>query len=217
MTDEERRLREEIIAMCLRFEASGLNQGTSGNVSARFEGRMIVTPSATPYAAMTAESLASTALEGPPAWQGPLPPSSEWRIHRDILRARPEIGAVAHLHPTYATAFAMCRMAIPAAHYMVAAFGGDDVRCADYAVFGGEALSQAALRALEGRTACLLANHGVIVLGETLAKAEWRAVELETLARQTWAAMQIGTPAVLSAAQMAEVRARFAGYGLRED
>jgi L-fuculose-phosphate aldolase len=197
------------------MNAAGVNQGTSGNIGARFGDRLIVTPSATPYAEMTPDSLASTPLDGDPDWAGPLPPSTEWRFHRDILRARPEIGAVVHAHPPYCTALAMTRQGIPAAHYMIAAFGGSDVRCAGYATFGTAALSVLAVDALRDRSACLLANHGMIALGETLEKALWRANELETLARQYHLAMNAGEPVILSETDIADTLKGFSSYGLR--
>ncbi len=215
MTTEEEALRRAIIDGCLTLNDAGVNQGTSGNIGARFGDRLIVTPSATPYAAMTPTSLASTPLDGEPDWSGPLPPSTEWRFHRDILRARPEIGAIVHAHPPYCTALAMTRQGIPAAHYMVAAFGGADIRCAGYATYGTAALSTLALGALKDRTACLLANHGMIVLGETLDKALWRASELETLARQYHHALTIGGPVLLSEADINDTMKSFSSYGLR--
>ena len=216
-SDAERALRQAIIDKCLWMNASGLNQGTSGNISARHEGRMIITPSATPYEAMTPEMLAATPLDGDGAWEGPLKPSTEWRFHLDLMRARPEVGAVVHTHSTFATALAMTRRPIPAAHYMVAAFGGTDVRVAEYATYGTAALSENAIRAMEGRNACLLANHGALVAGPTLEKAMWLAVELETLARQYVIALGLpGGPAILSDAQIAETMAGFKTYGLQK-
>ena len=220
MTDETA-ARQAIIDACREMNATGLNQGTSGNISVRCGERMLVTPSATPYDAMTPEMIAALPLSADGddrgAWEGPLKPSSEWRFHLDILRARPEIGAVVHAHPTFCTVLAMARKEIPAAHYMVAAFGGMDVRCARYETFGTAALSEAALEALEGRTACLLANHGMIALGETLEKGMWRAVELETLARQFYHSLLIGGPVLLEEAKMQEVFAAFGSYGLQDD
>lgn len=217
MKKAERALRRAIVDQCRWMNASGLNQGTSGNISARFGDRMLITPSATPYEAMEPEMLAAMPLDGERGvWEGPLKPSTEWRFHLDILRARPEAGAVVHTHSTYATALAMARKPIPACHYMVAAFGGTDVRCAGYARFGTAELSALALEALEGRAACLLANHGAIATGPTLDKAMWIAVELETLARQYAISLTIGGPHILDDHQIAETAAAFAGYGLRE-
>lgn len=215
MKKAEKDLRQAIVDQCRWMNASGLNQGTSGNISARLGDRMLITPSATPYDRMEPGMIASMALDGGGAWEGPLRPSTEWRFHFDILRARPEIGAVVHAHPTHCTALAMCRREIPAAHYMVAAFGGTDVRCARYATFGTAELSAAALEALRDRTACLLANHGMIALGETLDKTMWRAVELETLARQYWHTLAIGGPVLLTDAKIAETARRFGSYGVQ--
>jgi L-fuculose-phosphate aldolase len=147
------------------------------------------------------------------AWEGPLKPSTEWRFHLDILRARPEVGAIVHTHATYSTVLAIARKPIPAVHYMIAAFGGTDVRVADYATYGTAQLSGNALRALEGRNACLLANHGMIALGADLDRAMWLAVELETIARQHYLALLIGGAVLLGEAEIAETARGFASYG----
>ena len=215
MTDD-RALRQSIIDACLRMNADGLNQGASGNISARSGDRMLITPSATAYEAMTPEMIASMPLDGGGAWEGPLKPSSEWRFHLDILNARPDAGAVVHAHPIYCTTLAIARKPIPAVHYMIAAFGGADIRCAGYAPFGTAALSRLALTALEGRAACLLANHGSIAVGPSLAKAMWLAAELEALARQYFNVLQIGGGVILSDGEIAEAIAAFDGYGLQD-
>ncbi len=216
---DELALRQDIIDVARAMNALGINQGTSGNVAARYGDTMLITPSATPYDAMRPEHVAAMALAPtPPAndgdWTGPLPPSTEWRFHRDILRARPEAAAVIHTHAPYCTALAIARREIPAVHYMIAAFGGPTVRCAPYARYGTAELAAHALAALEDRSACLLANHGMIVLGPSLAKALWLAVELETLARQYTLALPLG-PHILTDAEIAETLAAFATYGLR--
>ena len=216
MKKAERKLRQAIIDQCLWMNASGLNQGTSGNISARFGKRMLITPSATPYDRMEPDMLATMPIKDGGDWDGPLKPSTEWRFHLDILRARPEIGAIVHAHPTYCTALSMCRRSIPAAHYMVAVFGGVDVRCSGYATYGTAELSAQALEALEGRSACLLANHGMIALGETLEKAMWRAVELETLARQYCQALAIGGPVLLSDEEIGKTLNKIGAYGIQD-
>jgi L-fuculose-phosphate aldolase len=201
------------------MNAIGLNQGTSGNISARYGGRMLITPSAVPYDEMTAQMIASMPLEGvgggngDGAWEGPLKPSSEWRFHLDILRARPDVGAVVHTHAIYCTTLAIARRPIPAVHYMIAGFGGMDIRCADYATFGTEALSKAVLTAMEGRNACLMANHGMLAAGADLEKAMWLAVELETLARQYFNTLLIGGPVLLNQAEIADAAKSFGSYG----
>lgn len=215
MSDIEAGLRRRIIELCREMNRSGLNQGTSGNISARFGDRMLLTPSATPYDAMTPDMIVSMPLDGPDGeWSGPLKPSTEWRFHRDILRNKPEAGAVVHAHPTFATTLAITRRPIPACHYMVAIFGGNDVRCCDYARYGTPELSELVLQALQGRSACLMANHGMVALGGDLDQAMWRAVELETLARQYYYSLQLdGGPVILSEAQIADVLQSFSGYG----
>lgn len=214
---EEYELRRAIVETCRQMNALGINQGTSGNVSARCGDVMLISPSALPYDRMQPGDIAVMPLEGEyGAWQGPRRPSTEWRFHLDILKSRPEVNAVVHAHPTYCTVLAITRRPIPACHYMIAAFGGNDVRCAPYATFGTRELSAHALAALEGRMACLLANHGMIALGESLAKALWRAVELETIARQYYFSLLIGGPVLLSERDIAETAAKFASYGLEE-
>jgi L-fuculose-phosphate aldolase len=218
MKKAEKALRAEIVQRCREMNANGINQGTSGNISARCEDRMLISPSATPYDQMEPEMIASVRLDDASgAWEGPLKPSTEWRFHHKLLRERPDAGAVVHAHPTYCTTLAIAGRDIPACHYMVAAFGGHDVKCAGYARFGTEELSQLALEAMRDRTACLLANHGMIAIGETLAKAMWRAVELETIARQYVLSLQVGGPHILSRGQIDETLRAFGGYGVQDD
>jgi L-fuculose-phosphate aldolase len=216
MTSEERQLRETIIAKCRWMNASGLNQGTSGNISARYKDRMLITPSATPYDAMKTDMIASMPLEGAYGeWDGPLQPSTEWRFHLDIMLARSDVGGIVHTHSTYATVLAIARKPIPACHYMMAAFGGTDIRCAGYARYGTKELSELALAALKGRNGCLLANHGMIAVGSNLDKAMWLAVELETIARQYYLSLALGTPFVLNDEEIAETARGFSTYGLQ--
>jgi L-fuculose-phosphate aldolase len=198
------------------MNASGLNQGTSGNISARYKDRMLITPSATPYDAMKPEMIASMPLEGEyGSWTGPLQPSTEWRFHLDIMRGRSDIGSVVHSHSTFATVLAIARKPIPACHYMMAAFGGNDIRCAGYARYGTKQLSELALAALEGRNGCLLANHGMIAVGANLDKAMWLAVELETIARQYYLSLALGSPFILSGEEIAETAREFSTYGVQ--
>lgn len=217
MRDSERAVRQQIIDLCLEMNRNGINQGTSGNISARHGDAMLLTPSATPYEALTPDMIVSVPLEGDGSdWSGPLKPSTEWRFHRDILRERPDAGAVVHAHPIFATTLAVTRRAIPACHYMVAVFGGTDVKCSGYARYGTEELSREALAALDGRTGCLLANHGAITIGSDLDKAMWRMVELETLAQQYHHSLLLpGGPVILSDAEIAEVLEGFGSYGLQ--
>lgn len=218
MKKAEKELRQALIDQCLFMNGCGLNQGTSGNISARFEDRMLITPSATPYEKLKPEMIVSMPFGVDyGTWEGPLKPSTEWRFHFDILESRPDACAVVHAHPTYCTALAMARKEIPAAHYMIAAIGGTTVRCAPYARFGSAELSDLAIAALEDRTACLLANHGSITVGETLEKAMWRAVELETIARQYYLSLCIGGPVLLSDAQIADAMAAFGSYGVQDN
>ena len=216
-SNEETVLRQAIIDGCLRMNAEGHNQGTSGNISARYKDRMLVTPSGVPYENMTPDMIASMEVAGDEfAWEGPLKPSSEWHFHRDILKNRPEQGAVVHLHSTFATVLAMARKPIPSCHYMVACFGGNDVRCGGYARYGTPELSKIAVEALEGRTACLLANHGMVAIGSSLDKALWTAVELETLAKQYYHTLLIGGPVMLNDGHIEDTLKGIATYGLQD-
>lgn len=207
-------LRKSIIEACLDMNASGLNQGTSGNISLRSGDGMLITPSGLPYAKTHPQDIVWMGFDG--AIVGEKPPSSEWRFHLDILRAKPEVNAVVHAHPTYCTTIAIMGYDIPAIHYMVAAAGGNSIPCAPYATYGTPELSDHALTALNDRSACLLAHHGMIATGASLDKAMWLAVEVEALARQYHGALQLGTPPVLPDAEIERVLAKFANYGLRE-
>ena len=211
----DRAKRQSIINACLQMNQSGINQGTSGNISLRHEDGMLITPTSTPYEAMQPEEIVFMKLDG--AFDARQRPSSEWRFHRDILKARPEVNAVVHAHPPYATILAIMGLSIPPIHYMIACAGGDTIRCSPYATFGTQELSQHAVTALEGRSACLLAHHGMIAIGPSLARAMWLAVEVETLARQYHGCLQIGTPPLLSKAEIENVLARIAGYGPPEE
>lgn len=208
---EDNTKRQSIIDACRDMNRLGINQGTSGNISLRHGDGMLITPTSVPYDSMRPEQIVFMKLDGAPgAGQRP---SSEWRFHRDILKARPEMNAVVHAHPPYSTTLAIMGREIPAVHYMIACAGGDTIPCAPYATFGTEELSRHAVAALEGRSACLLAHHGMIAVGASLAKTMWLAVEVETLARQYHGCLQIGTPPLLSKTEIENVRARMAGYG----
>jgi len=213
---QELQLRTGIVAACRRMNALGINQGTSGNISARYGDRMLITPSGVPYDDMSPDDIAAIPIEGEyGSWDGPLAPSTEWRFHLDITRARPEVGAIVHTHSTYATTLAIARKEIPACHYMIAAAGGSTIRCADYATYGTKELSDNALAALEERTCCLLANHGMIATGANLDKAMWLAVELETIAKQYYLSLSIGGPVLLPDDEIARVMEGFKSYGPR--
>ncbi|MCB4359291.1 class II aldolase/adducin family protein [Quatrionicoccus australiensis] len=193
------------------MQPAGLNRGTAGNVSVRSGAGFYITPTGMPYATLQADDIPLMALDG--SHQGSRKPSSEWRFHRDLYASRPEVGAVLHAHSPFAVSLACLRYDIPAFHYMIARFGGDSIRCADYAIFGSPELSTAALAAMHERKACLLANHGLLVAGRDLAEAMALAIELEELCEQYWRACQLGQPVILSADEMTAVLAKFAGYG----
>ena len=207
-------LRQSIIDTCLEMTRLGINQGTSGNVSVRMGRGFLITPSGLPYEEMQPGHIVEMDLEGKP--KGDILPSSEWRMHCDIYRARPDAGAVIHTHAAHCSALSCLRKDIPAFHYMIAVAGGTDIRCAPYATFGTQKLSDNMLKALKGRKACLLANHGMICLEANLNKALWLAGEVESLARQYWLASQAGKPAILSDREMKLVLTKFQTYGQQQ-
>jgi L-fuculose-phosphate aldolase len=209
--------RQAIVDAARDLDRSGLNRGTTGNLSLRDGDHMLITPSAIPADVLTPDQIARMPLDGDGAWDGPRKPSSEWRFHRDILRNRPDIGAVVHTHAPFCTTLAIARRPIPAIHYMIAAFGGPDIRVADYATFGTAALSNHVLRAMEGRLGCLMANHGMVVGGPNLPRALWLARELEALAHQHYHTQLLGDAHVLTDAEIADTAAVFAGYGVQGD
>ncbi len=206
------RVRRIIIETCRSMERLGLNQGTSGNVSARAGDSVLITPSGISYEALRPGDIVELARDGV-RLSGERAPSSEWRFHVDILNARPEAGAVVHAHAPFCTALACTGREIPAFHYMVARAGGDSIRCARYATFGTQALSDNAIGALSGRSACLLANHGMIAIGADLERALSLAHEVETLAAQFCRALQVGEPRLLPDDEMQRVLERFETYG----
>lgn len=208
---DEKALRRQLIDTCLKMTALGINQGTSGNVSSRWRDGLLITPSGMNYEDMQPDDIVFLGLDG--TVRGRCEPSSEWRFHRDILVARPEVGAVIHTHSVHATAIAICRKTLPAAHYMIGFVGGPTVRCAPYATYGSQELSDHAVKALRGRNACLLANHGVIAVGPTIDKALFVAHEVEVLARQYILALQVGRPRLLPATEIARVMEKFKNYG----
>ena len=200
MTETE--LRQRMVETCRQMNTTGINQGTSGNLSARCGEGFLITPSSLPYDSMTPDDLVEMDFAGTYAGRRP---SSEWRFHRDILQSRTDIDVVLHCHSMYATTLACHHREIPAFHYMVGIAGGTTIRCSDYATFGTQELSDTALRALDGRLACLLGQHGQISLGKTLDAALWMATEVETLARQYLQALPLGDPPILSDEEMARV------------
>ena len=220
MSAAELALRQEVIDTCIKMNALGINQGTSGNASVRVsddpEDGFFITPSAIPYEEIRPEDIVTMDLAG--KHSDNRRPSSEWRFHLDIMRERPDCQAIVHTHGMFATTLACLRMEIPAFHYMIAKAGGPTIRVSDYATFGTQELSDTALKALEGRKACLLANHGMIAIGPNLKKALALAVEVETLAAMYWRTLQVGKPVILPDDEIERVGLKFGtmGYGAVE-
>ncbi|HEY4193601.1 MAG TPA: class II aldolase/adducin family protein [Mesorhizobium sp.] len=213
---DEAEARAAIVNSCRDMTALGINQGTSGNISVRAENGILITPSGRSYDQMVPEDIISMKWDG--TWTGTPGnvPSSEWRFHLDILKSKPEVGAVVHAHPIYCTIIAIMNRPIPAIHYMIAVSGGKDVPCAPYAQYGTQELSERALEALQNRRACLLAHHGLIATGATLKRAMWIAGEVEVLAKQYHGCLQLGEPPLLPDEEIDSILARWGGYGLRE-
>ena len=222
--DQHHLLRQQLVQQAQRLQPLGLATGTSGNLSVRLppdadrqHGGMLITPSGIAYDSLRPEDIVALHVTGAgtAAWQHPLNPSSEWLMHQAVYQARPEAGAVVHGHPTYATVLAIQGLEIPALHYMIAAAGGAPIRCAPYFTYGTAALSQAAVAALDGRKACLLAHHGLLAFEADLAKAMWLAGEVETLAQQLVMCLALGGPKLLPIEEIAVVVDKFSRYGLK--
>jgi L-fuculose-phosphate aldolase len=206
------RLRDDLVSTAKQMSALGLTPGMSGNVSVRSPVGMLVTPSQMPYADMTSDDVVEMKLDGG-ARPGQRNPTSEWQLHRDILGARTDVQAIVHTHSMFCTTLSMLRRPIPAVHYMVVLAGSDEIPCAEYATFGSAQLALNAVTALRGGAACLLASHGMVALGGTLAAALRLAAEVETLAAQYWHAAQLGSPHVLDGDELQRVRTRMAEVG----
>ncbi len=204
--------RERIVHAYARLDREGLNRGSSGNVSMRSgSDGLLISPTGIDAARISADGIVELGLDGSARSEGI--PSSEWRMHAEIYRRFPDAQAVVHTHADACVALACRRQGIPAFHYMVAGYGGNDIRCAPYAAFGSAALAAAAADALQDRSACLLANHGMLSRGRDLDAAVLTAIKLETLARHYWMTLQLGPPVLLSDAEMQEVRTRYEHYG----
>lgn len=214
---DEADLRRRMVETCRQMNATGINQGTAGNLSHRLDDGFLITPTSMPYDRMGPDDLVLMRFDG--SFTGRHRPSSEWRFHRDILAHRGDVDVVLHCHSIYATTLACHHRTIPSFHYMTGVAGGTDIRCARYATFGTQQLSDNAIEALEGRLACLLGQHGQISLGKTLDAALWLANEVETLARLYIQALAIGEPPVLSDEEMARVieQMRRMSYGHAPD
>lgn len=202
---------DALVAAMSALDAAGLNSGTSGNLSLRDGNGMLITPTGIGAERLRVDQIVPMDLQGD--WQGDVRPSSEWAMHAAIYRSFPDAMAVIHAHPDHCVALSCLRRPLPAFHYMIASFGGDDVRCSRYEPFGSQVLGEAAVEALQGRNACLLANHGMICFGPDLDMALSRTIKLETLARQYAMACAVGEPVLLDAGEMEEVKRRYRGYG----
>lgn len=208
-------LRGVVVAACRELTRRGLTHATSGNISIRRDARsFFISPTGAVYEELESADIPVMDLDG--RWFGHRRPSSEWRFHRDILKARADVGAIVHTHSKYATALACTGRGIPAFHYMVAVTGGTEIRCAPYRTFGSQELSDVAVWALGRRNACLLGNHGVIAVGSDVGSALTLAGEVENLAAQYCAALALGDVKILGEAEMLRVVEKFRTYGKPE-
>jgi L-fuculose-phosphate aldolase len=205
-------LRDALVLANLELVRLGLNQGTAGNVSVRLGSEMLITPSGIKPDRVTSSMIASMTLADG-SWHGPVKPSSEWRLHRDIFQNRPDVGAVVHTHSLYATVLSTLHQPIPALHYVIAAFNGSEIRCTPYVPFGTQELSDLIIDYMGDRHGVLLGNHGMVATGRDLDQAMWRAAELETLAKMAFLATQAGAPVILSPDEIARTIERFKDYG----
>ena len=210
----DQQLRRKLIRHALTMSASGLSPGTSGNLSVRWRGGFLITPSGVAYEGLEPEDIVAMSLDG--QYSHSLAPSSEWQMHRDIYAARPDVKAVVHAHAPHATALAIHSREIPAVHYMIAAAGGPSIRCAPYFTYGTAELGAATVAALQDRLACLLAHHGLVATGPNLGRALWLAGEVEALAQQYLLALALGSPPVLPDDEIARVVEKFKNYGPKD-
>jgi L-fuculose-phosphate aldolase len=208
---KENELRAELVRTTKKLDELGLSHGTSGNLSVRFGEGFLITPSGFGAEGLGEDDIVYVHLSG--RAEGRWQPSSEWLFHRDIYAQRPEFSAIVHTHSNAATALACLRRDIPPFHYMLALLGGDSLRCANYATFGTQALSDNALLAMQERRACLLANHGMIAAGKNLAEAFRNTVEVENLSEIYLRALAVGEPVLLTKDEFADAQERFVSYG----
>lgn len=211
MTSPDMPLRLELIETCQAMNRLNINSGTAGNVSVRTDEGFLISPTGIEYEKLRPDNIVLVRMDG--TFDGEILPSSEWRFHRDILLKRRELNAVVHTHSSHATAVSIMELGIPALHYSIAVAGGKDIRCARYATFGTQELSDAALEALEGRQACLLAHHGVIAAGVSLARALSMAARVEELAKQFILCRSLGSPPIIDDAEINRVLAKYTSYG----
>lgn len=206
-------MRTDVVACLVALDRHGLNVGTAGNVSARCGNGVLVSPSGLPVEHIGADDIVLLDLDGRIV-TGHRAPTSEWRLHIEVLRARPEVGAIVHAHSPECTAVAVHGRALPAVHYVIARAGGTVVPCAPYATYGTPELAAHVVATLgEAYHACLLANHGMIALGSSLTAALGLARDLEWAAGVYRRAQAYGDPTILSDANMERVAEQFRRYG----
>lgn len=215
--DEKTKLSSQIIDTCIEMMQLGLNQGTAGNISNRYEDGMLVTPTGIPYEQLEESDIVFVDSDG--NIHGRRNPSSEWRFHLVIYKVRPDVNAVVHNHAVYSTTISILNKDIPAIHYMIAGSGGNSIRCTPYATYGTQELSDIIAEAVKDRNACLLQHHGMLAVNESLPKALWLANEVEVLARHYLELLKVvgidGQIPVLPDDEIEKVLVKFKSYGLQ--
>ncbi|MBL4906517.1 MAG: class II aldolase/adducin family protein, partial [Sneathiella sp.] len=204
-------LAQDLLATACDMNTVGINQGSAGNVSVRHQTGYLITPSGMPYEDCLVADMVSMTLDGQAS--GVRTPSSEWRFHQDIYRAREDVGAIVHVHSTFATTLACLGKEIPPFHYMIAVAGGKTIRCAPYYTFGTQQLSDVVITAMQDRNACLMANHGMIAVGADLKQALAMAVEVEKLCEIYWRVLQLGGGNLIEDQEMDHILEKFQSYG----
>lgn len=213
--EKETAARRAVIDTARAMSRSGLSPGRSGNVSCRWKGGMLITPTGMAYDVIRPRDIVFVNGDGAVPAKKSRKPSSEWRFHLAAYRARPDMHAVVHTHSLYATVLACAHKPIPAFHYMVAVAGGDSIPLVPYDTFGTETLAEHVANGLAQRNACLMANHGQIAVGKDLASALELAHEVEVLAEQYAKVLTLGEAHILPDEEMARVLERFKTYGQR--
>ena len=206
-----RKIKAEIIKYSKMLNSRKLSALRSGNISIRYKEGFLITPSGKKYSSLKTKDIVFVSLEGKFDKKKGIP-SSEWQFHQDIYKNKKEAKAIVHAHSTNATAVSTHKRGIPSFHYMVAMAGGQDIKCAKYATFGTRDLSKNILKALKGRKACLIANHGQIAFEENLSKAFELAEEVENISLQYITSLKLGKPKILSINEMKKVLSKAKNY-----
>ncbi len=206
--------RKEVIKYSIKLNTTNLSPLRSGNISVRSDEDdiqgFLITPSGKKYDSLKEDDIVFVSNDG--NHDTNLKPSSEWRFHKDIYLKKPDAKAIVHAHSPHAAAVSAHGKDIPAFHYMIALAGGDSIKCAKYATFGTQELSDNIINALENRKACLMSNHGQVAFGENLESAFELAEELENICHQYINTIKLGEPKILSSSEMDVILEKVKNY-----